>query len=138
MRPELRDPGRAPTPPPRVVTLLGLSSLLGLLAPHFVRDNRARSTVAGMSNDPDEGQNPFKGTPFEQFFAGGMGGKGMPDLNQLFGQLQSMLQPYDGPLNCCTYAGSRCGVDEACCGTASCLGGYVGRKLRLKRAGAGA
>jgi hypothetical protein len=30
---------------------------------------------------------------------------------------------YDGPLNCCTDAGSRCGVDEACCGTASCLGG---------------
>ena len=30
---------------------------------------------------------------------------------------------YDGPLNCCTNAGSRCGVDEACCGTASCLGG---------------
>ena len=24
---------------------------------------------------------------------------GMPDLTQLFGQLQSMLQPYDGPLN---------------------------------------
>ena len=23
----------------------------------------------------------------------------MPDLNQLFGQLQSMMQPYDGPLN---------------------------------------
>ena len=31
MRPELRDPGRAPTPPPRVVTVLGLYSLLGLL-----------------------------------------------------------------------------------------------------------
>ena len=31
MRPELRDPGRAPAPPPRVVTLLGLYSLLGLL-----------------------------------------------------------------------------------------------------------
>jgi hypothetical protein len=30
---------------------------------------------------------------------------------------------YDGALNCCTYAGSRCGFDEACCGTASCLGG---------------
>ncbi len=30
---------------------------------------------------------------------------------------------YDGPLNCCAYAGSHCGVDEACCGTASCLGG---------------
>ncbi len=31
---------------------------------------------------------------------------------------------YDGPLNCCTYAGSRCGSDEACCGSAVCAGGY--------------
>ena len=55
-----------------------------------------------MTNDPgdgpDEGQNPFKGTPFEQFFAGGMPA-GMPDLNQLMGQFQSLMQPYDGPLN---------------------------------------
>jgi hypothetical protein len=28
--------------------------------------------------------------------------------------------PYDGPLNCCTYEGSRCGADEHCCGTAYC------------------
>jgi len=48
-----------------------------------------------MSNDPDDGQNPFKGTPFEQFF----GGSGAPDLSQLFSQLQAMMQPYDGPLN---------------------------------------
>lgn len=69
-----------------------------------------------MSNDPDEGQNPFKGTPFEQFFnalgggAGGTGGVGFnavpgqgtgggPDLGALFSQLQAMLQPHDGPLN---------------------------------------
>ena len=60
-----------------------------------------------MADEPDEPQNPFKGTPFEQFFAQGLGGltgglaggQGMPDLGQLFGQLQSMLQPYDGPLN---------------------------------------
>ncbi|HCB04686.1 MAG TPA: hydrolase [Nocardioides bacterium] len=63
-----------------------------------------------MADEPEEPQNPFKGTPFEQFFAqglgamgamgaGGPGGQGMPDLSQLFGQLQSMLQPYDGPLN---------------------------------------
>jgi putative hydrolase len=59
-----------------------------------------------MSNDPgdpgeggpDEGQNPFKGTPFEQFFSGG-GMAGMPDLGQLLGQIQAMMQPYDGPLN---------------------------------------
>ncbi len=31
---------------------------------------------------------------------------------------------YDGPLNCCTYVGSRCGFDEACCGSASCSGGF--------------
>ena len=27
-------------------------------------------------DDPDEGQNPFKGTPFEQFFSGAAGGLG--------------------------------------------------------------
>src|SRR6185437_13964606 len=43
---------------------------------------------------PPDDQNPFRGTPFEQFFAGGA-----PDLSQLFSQLQSMMQPYDGPLN---------------------------------------
>ena len=73
---------------------------------------------------PDDGQNPFKGTPFEQLFgalggqlggAGNMGGifgipglggagapggpGGMPDLSQLFSQIQSLMQPYDGPLN---------------------------------------
>ncbi len=47
---------------------------------------------------PDDSQNPFKGTPFEQFFSGG-GMAGMPDLNQIFGQLQSLMKPYDGPLN---------------------------------------
>jgi len=57
----------------------------------------------------DEGQNPFKGTPFEQLFgamggafggaAGGAGGAGMPDLNQIFSQLQFLMQPHDGPLN---------------------------------------
>src|SRR4051794_19422162 len=57
---------------------------------------------------PDDGQNPFKGTPFEQIFGamggavgGGLGGAagGMPDLNQLFSQIQFLMQPYDGPLN---------------------------------------
>ncbi|MGA8255181.1 MAG: zinc-dependent metalloprotease [Nocardioides sp.] len=66
----------------------------------------------------DERPNPFKGTPFEQFFAGAAGGgpggfdlsalaaglgggtgAAMPDLNQLFGQIQSLMQPYDGALN---------------------------------------
>jgi hypothetical protein len=31
---------------------------------------------------------------------------------------------YDGGLNCCTYEGNRCGSNEACCGVASCIGGY--------------
>ena len=53
---------------------------------------------------PDEGQNPFKGTPFEQLFgagAAGFGGPGgqMPDLNALMGQLQGLMQPHDGPIN---------------------------------------
>ncbi len=90
-----------------------------------------------MSNVPDnppddgseQGQNPFKGTPFEQLFSslggfGGLGGEsgqggaggpagfpslsGFPglgggaggmDLGQLFSQIQSLMQPYDGPLN---------------------------------------
>jgi putative hydrolase len=47
------------------------------------------------ANEGEGGDNPFRGTPFEQIFSG----SGMPDLSQLFGQLQSMLQPYDGPLN---------------------------------------
>lgn len=57
----------------------------------------------------DSGQNPFKGTPFEQLFgalggAGGLGGLGgapgqMPDLAAMMSQLQSFMQPYDGPLN---------------------------------------
>jgi putative hydrolase len=53
-------------------------------------------------DSPDEGgQNPFKGTPFEQLFGamGGGAGAGMPDLNQIFSQIQFLMQPYDGPLN---------------------------------------
>ncbi|MBF4160702.1 zinc-dependent metalloprotease [Nocardioides acrostichi] len=64
-------------------------------------------------DDHGAGQNPFKGTPFEALFGGGAGGSGgfdfsqlagafggqMPDLNQLFGQLQAMMKPHDGPLN---------------------------------------
>ena len=30
---------------------------------------------------------------------------------------------YDGPLNCCTFEGSRCGFDAACCGAAVCVDG---------------
>ncbi|VXB14802.1 zinc-dependent metalloprotease [Nocardioides sp. AX2bis] len=73
---------------------------------------------------PEQGQNPFKGTPFEQLFSAfgggaafggggaggaggaagfpglpGMGGPGGFDLSQVLGQIQSLMQPYDGPLN---------------------------------------
>jgi putative hydrolase len=48
---------------------------------------------------PDDAQNPFKGTPFEQIFGAAGGAGGMPDLNQLFGQLQNLMQPHDGPVN---------------------------------------
>ena len=51
--------------------------------------------------DPDD-NNPFKGTPFEQFFGslGGLGAGGaMPDLNALMAQMQSLFQPHEGPVN---------------------------------------
>lgn len=64
-----------------------------------------------MSNEPgnpgDDQPNPFKGTPFEQIF-GMLGGGGLPGGAGPFGpgggaaffqQLQSLMQPYDGPLN---------------------------------------
>lgn len=62
-------------------------------------------------DEPGDGQNPFRGTPFEQLFSsGGLGGLGnlgalfgpggqMPDLAGLMAQVQSLMQPYDGPLN---------------------------------------
>ncbi len=68
-----------------------------------------------MTNDPGEspdeqdpgGQNPFKGTPFEQFFGGAAGGAGgwagggagLPDLGQIFSQIQSLMQPHEGSIN---------------------------------------
>jgi len=54
------------------------------------------------ADTPDDGQNPFKGTPFEQLFgglAGGAAGGGMPDIGALLGQFQSLMQPHDGPIN---------------------------------------
>ena len=44
---------------------------------------------------PDE-PNPFKGTPFEQFFSAA---GGLPDLSSLFSQMQSLMSPHDGPIN---------------------------------------
>ncbi|TIC84174.1 zinc-dependent metalloprotease [Nocardioides sp. GY 10127] len=70
-----------------------------------------------MSERPgdDETPNPFKGTPFEHLFGAGFGaggGQGFDlsqmfgaaggegfDLSQVLGQIQSMMQPFDGPLN---------------------------------------
>ena len=58
-----------------------------------------------MTSDPGDQPNPFKGTPFEQLFAafgggaGGPAGAGMPDLSALMGQVQAMMQPYDGAVN---------------------------------------
>jgi len=50
-----------------------------------------------MSENPgDQPENPFKGTPFEQFFSGQ---GGMPDLNALFGQVQAMMAPHEGAVN---------------------------------------
>lgn len=53
---------------------------------------------------PEDPKNPFKGTPFEQIFgafANGPAGAqpGLPDLNQIFSQLQFLMQPHDGPVN---------------------------------------
>ena len=45
-------------------------------------------------------QNPFAGTPMEGLFAafGGAGGQ-TPDLGALFGQMQQMFRPHDGPVD---------------------------------------
>lgn len=63
-------------------------------------------------DNPGDGDNPFRGTPFEHLFsgggAGGLGGLGaifggaggqMPDLSGIMAQVQALMQPYDGPLN---------------------------------------
>lgn len=61
--------------------------------------------IPGGAGSGDD-NNPFRGTPFEQFFAGlggGAGGfPGLPpgmDLNQLMAQVQQFMQPHDGPVN---------------------------------------
>ncbi len=48
-----------------------------------------------MSETPD---NPFKGTPFEQLF-GQLFQGGQADLGAMFAQLQSLMQPHEGPIN---------------------------------------
>ncbi|HNM96746.1 MAG TPA: zinc-dependent metalloprotease [Marmoricola sp.] len=56
-----------------------------------------------MTNEPAKGdspdpENPFKGTPFEQIF-NAFGSGQMPDLSALMAQFQSLMTPYDGPVN---------------------------------------
>jgi putative hydrolase len=61
---------------------------------------------SGLPEEPDDhsAENPFKGTPFESMFASLGASGGIPDLsnldlNALMGQVQSLMQPYDGPVN---------------------------------------
>lgn len=54
---------------------------------------------SGGPADPDQ-PNPFKGTPFEQLFSALGGAFGGPGGGQaFFQQLQSLMQPHEGPLN---------------------------------------
>jgi putative hydrolase len=50
-----------------------------------------------LSRRPDQ-QNPFAGTPFEQMF-GGLASGDMSGLQAMFGQLQRMFSPHEGPVN---------------------------------------
>lgn len=68
--------------------------------------NDAGNGPGGTPGGPDDtgdnsGNNPFKGTPFEALFGagGGMPDLGNLDLSALMGQMQSLMQPYDGPVN---------------------------------------
>ncbi len=61
-------------------------------------------TPDGPEDAGDTPNNPFKGTPFEGMFASFGAGSGLPDLSNLdlgalMGQMQSLMQPYDGPVN---------------------------------------
>jgi putative hydrolase len=75
-----------------------------------MNDNPGDTPEENPDGPESGGQNPFKGTPFEQLFgSGGFGGMpglggmaglgGMPDLGQLFNQIQSLMQPHDGTIN---------------------------------------
>lgn len=49
-------------------------------------------------SDDRRPDNPFKGTPMEQFFASFSSG-GTPDMSALFGQMQRMFAPHEGHVN---------------------------------------
>ncbi len=60
--------------------------------------------AGGRRPGDDNANNPFTGTPFEAMFASFGTNSGMPDLSNidlgaLMGQMQSLMQPYDGPVN---------------------------------------
>jgi len=67
--------------------------------------NDPGDTAGGNPGEPEDNTpNPFKGTPFESMFASFGAAGGMPDLSKLdlsalMGQMQSLMQPYDGPVN---------------------------------------
>ncbi|MCW2857719.1 MAG: hypothetical protein JWR52_3334 [Marmoricola sp.] len=68
--------------------------------------NDAGNGPGGLPEEPEENsaENPFKGTPFEAMFgslgaAGGLPDLSNLDLNALMGQLQSLMQPYEGSVN---------------------------------------
>jgi len=57
------------------------------------------SGPGGGSGEEPEGANPFKGTPFEQLFGAGGFDLSNIDLSAIMGQFQSLMAPYDGPVN---------------------------------------
>ena len=55
---------------------------------------------SGGPGGPDDADNPFKGTPFEQIFGALGGAFGGPGGGaDFFSQIQAMMQPHEGPLN---------------------------------------
>ena len=59
-----------------------------------------------MTDKPEDPNNPFKGTPFEQMFqafggafGGGPGGAGNAEPNARLGQMQAMMTPYEESVN---------------------------------------
>ncbi|MCW2754242.1 MAG: hypothetical protein JWQ32_1653 [Marmoricola sp.] len=68
--------------------------------------NDAGNGPGGLPEEPEDNsaENPFKGTPFESLFGSVGASGGLPDLsnldlNALMGQLQSLMQPYEGSVN---------------------------------------
>lgn len=62
-------------------------------------DPRDDDTSGDDDGRPSGQPNPFAGTPMEGMFAAFTGGGGMPDMNVLMGQMQSMFSPHEGSVN---------------------------------------